>query len=494
MKTSFRLSFGFAKNMMMFLLLMTSSAATAQKMQVTFDEPQEEPKSWQHTYWHDAMNLNILDWNDDGEVVVYSFKEQLYMARIDKNFNIKESSTTKVGESRLLDNYLLRIWLNNDSIYAVMREGRNIYLYTFDFRSLQQNNVRQVFTISKHSVTMTETPIDVEWSENKEYIAIVARHIPKKSTMGKLDVFHEFCLYDKHFNPIGNGVFDALKFPALAGTGFGYASSWTLTNNGEIVFASLKAARNPKKYPEFGATATQMEIGLFKDGKMTMSTVPNVYRGKLPVGTYNSAEGIDEFEDKDHVSMSLKTGSILGYDGKSMMLFFLNTLYRYSFEDNTVTPLIVMPFCLEPIYDSSGLSDVIDDDEGGYIIRGISGFVWVPKDVMKSFVGNWGGDRKFYNWRKSMAARRGLTFFHNGRLYHIADVERYTSYIIGVKKENMEPQLVSVDKERNMEMCNLDAAGYFYFRRIKDNRLALWERNLKVDGKKCQRFGFVDLP
>ena len=73
-------------------------------------------------------------------------------------------------------------------------------------------------------------------------------------------------------------------------------------------------------------------------------------------------------------------------------------------------------------------------------------------------------------------------------------MERYTSYIIGVKKENMEPQLVSVDKERNMEMCNLDAAGYFYFRRIKDNRLALWERNLKVDGKKCQRFGFVDLP
>ena len=90
MKTSFRLSFGFAKNMMMFLLLMTSSAATAQKMQVTFDEPQEEPKSWQHTYWHDAMNLNILDWNDDGEVVVYSFKEQLYMARIDKNSNINE--------------------------------------------------------------------------------------------------------------------------------------------------------------------------------------------------------------------------------------------------------------------------------------------------------------------------------------------------------------------------------------------------------------------
>lgn len=491
MRTLFEQS-AFVKNMLLFLLLMTAGSMTAQKMEVTFDEPKEEPKNWKQTYWHDAMNLNILDWKSD-EIVIYSFTERLYMARIDKDFNIKESSTTKVGESRLLENELLRIWNNNDSIYAVVREACDVYLYTFDFRSLQQKNVREVYKISNYDATSMETPVDVKWSDNEEYIALVARRIPIRG-LGKRKIFHEFCLYDKHFNPIGSGVFDALEFPVTSGTGYGYASSWTLTDNGEIVFASLKAARNPKKYPEFGATATQMEIGLFKDGKLTTSTVPNVYRGKLPVGTHNSINGILEFEDKDHVSMSLKTGSIMGYDGKSMMIFFLNTLYRYSFEDNTVTPLVAMPFCLEPTCYSSGLSNVISDDDGGYIVRGISGFVWIPKDVTKSFIGNWGGDRKFAKWNTSTAVTRSMTFFHNGHLYHVADVERYTSYIVHTKQEHLEPQLVSVDRERKMETCNLDAAGYFYFYRTDDNRLALWERNLKVDGKKCQRFGYVDLP
>lgn len=479
--------------MLLFLLPVTAGTVTAQKMQVTFDEPQEEPASWRHTFFHDAMNLSILDWRND-EIVVYSFSEQLYLARIDRNFNITETSKTKLGESRFLENEVLRIWCNDDSIYAVIREARDVYLYTFDFRSLQQKNVRQIFKLSSYDATSARTPVDVEWSDNEEYIALVARHIPYKTAMGNRKVFHEFCLFDKHFNPIGSGVFDAMDFPVMVGKGFGYASSWTLTDNGEIVFASLKAARNPKKYPEFGATATQMEIGLFKDGKLTTSTIPNVYRGKLPVGICNSIEAIFEYEDKDHVSMSLRTGSIIGYDGKSMMLYFLNTLYRYSFEDNTVTPLVAMPFCLEPTCYSSGVSSVKDDGEGGYVILGVSGFVWIPRDVTKSFIGNWGGDRNFTKWNKSARVTRSLTFLHNGRLYHVADVERYTSYIVHTKQEHLEPQLTSFDRERNMETCNLDAAGYFYFYRTDDNRLALWERNLKVDGKKCQRFGYVDLP
>ena len=493
MNTSHKQLSGLAKTVLMSLLLLTAGISRAQKMAVTFDAPQEEPKKWSKTYWHDAMNLSILSWNNDN-IVVYSFSQQLYLARIDKNFNILESSTTKIGESRLLDDYLLRIWHKEDSIYAVTREGSDIYLHSFDTNTLQHQKARLIYTISKHAWSLMATPVDIKWARNNEYIALVVRHIPKRSKLGKEKVLHEFCLYDRNFNPIGSGIFDPIEFPTLPGLGFGYASSWTLTDNGEIVFASLKAARKPKKYPEFGATATQMEIGLFRDGKLTTYSVPNVYRGNLPVGTQNSIEGIDEHEDPNHVSMSLKTGSIMGYDGKTMMLYFLNTLYRYSFQDNTVTPLIAMPFCLEPTYNSSGMSSVIDDEDGGYIIYGGSGFAWIPRDVNKSFVGNWGGARKFLNWRTSAQTTQSLTFLYNGRLYHVADVERYTSYIIGGKQEHLEPQLISVDKDRKMDACNLDAAGFYYFYRVSDNRLVLWQRNLKVDGKKCQRFGFVDLP
>lgn len=501
--TAFKHSSAFVKNMLLFLLLMTASTAISQSMQVTFDEPQEEQKYWQKAPWNDFDNINILDWNDN-EIVIYSLRQYLYLARIDKNLNLKENSKTKVGKSFAYEDEILRIWHENDNIYIVVREDHNVYLLTYDFRSLQQTDMKQIYTLRKHSTLQVRTPVDIAWSDNGEYIAIVARHIPYKTNeLGlrkKQGIFHEFGLYDKHFNPIGSGVFDAVDLPLNAGKGYGYASSWTLTDNGEIVFVSLKAARNPADYPEFGATATQMEIGLFKDGKMTTSTIPNVYRGNLPVGAFNCTEDIVSYENRNSFSMSLRTGSILGYDGKSMMIFFLNTLYKYSFEDNTVTPQVAMPFCLEPVYYSSGVSNVIDDNEGGHIIRGVSGYVWIPKDITKSFVGTWEGGRESSKGSvTTISAVRSLTFLRNDRLYHIANMEKKTqsfSVLGGASetKERMAPQLTSVDIEKKIEKRNLDAVGYLNFYRISDNRIALWERDIKVDGKKCQRFGYVDLP
>ena len=504
MKTLFRLSISFMKNVMMFLLLITSGIATAQKPQVTFDEPQEEPANWRKTPLHNAANLNILNW-DDNEIIISSFKEQLYLARIDKNLNIKENSTTRLGKSHGSKDNLLRIWHENDSIYVIIREERNVYLYTFDFRSLLQTNMKQIYTVSKHDPSQTETPVDIAWSDNGEYIALVVRHIPRKSEefMGmrkKQSSFHEFCLYDKHFNPVGSGVFDAVVLPHRVGTGLGYASSWTLTDNGEIVFVSLKAARNPADYPDFGATATQMEIGLFKDGKMTTSTIPNVYRGNLPIGAVNCTEDIEAYENRNSFSMSLRTGTSLRYDGKSMMIFFLNTLYKYSFEDNTVTPQVAMRSYLEPTYYSSGLSDVIDDNEGGQIIRGIGGFVWIPQDISKSFMGSWNvNNSSSTKWSvSSTAATRSMTFLRNDRLYHLADMEKSTTsyYIIGISEttKKIAPQITCVDKKGTAETFNLDAGGYTYFYKISDNRIALWEGNIKVNGKACLRFGHIDIP
>lgn len=504
MKTLFRLSISFMKNVMMFLLLITSGIATAQKPQVTFDEPQEEPANWRKTPLHNAANLNILNW-DDNEIIISSFKEQLYLARIDKNLNIKESSKTRLGESRAREDEILRIWHENDSIYIIMKEEHNVLFYTFDYKSLQQTNMKQIYTISKHDPSQTATPVDIAWSDNGEYIALVVRHIPRNSEefMGlrkKQSSFHEFRLYDKHFNPIGSGVFDAVVLPHRIGTGYGYASSWTLTDNGEIVFVSLKAARNPADYPDFGATATQMEIGLFKDGEMTTSTIPNVYRGNLPVGAVNCTEDINSYENRNSFSMSLRTGTILRYDGKSMMIFFLNTLYKYSFEDNTVTPQVAMPYALEPTYYSSGLSNVIDDNEGGQIIRGIGGFVWIPQDISKSFIGTWNVNRSSSTkWSvSSTTAIRNLTFLRNNRLYHFADMEKSTTsyFIIGIAEgtEKLAPQITCVGKDGKSETFNLDAVGYTYFYKISDNRIALWERNIKVNGKECMRFGHVDLP
>ena len=493
MKTSRKQLPSMTRHMLMTLfLLMTAGSTLAQKMQVTYEPAQEEPSKWRNTFWHSAMDLTIVDWNDD-EFVVYSFDRRLYLARFDRAFDIKASSTTKVGHNNQYDDEVIKVWTDADSICAVIREENDLYLYSFDRNSLEQKSVREIFKVHTSSVIPTITPVDVGWSENGEYVAVVARHLPKEAGLRDIKIFHEFSLFDKHFNLIGSGVFDSIEeFERMPGSGYSYASSWTITDDGELLFASLKAARKPKKYPEFGPSATQMEIGRFKDNKMTTFTVLNVGRGKLPLGTFNDVANIMDRETPEAVSMSLRAGSIFGYDGKSMMLFFVNTLYKYSFEDNTVTLLTTMQFALEPRLYSSGLSRVIEDDEDGHIVLGPGGFVWVRKDVTQSYVGNWGERLKVLQL-KGIGVTNTITFFHKGRLYHVSAVNK-RRFIFSSKSPYLPSRLLSVDKDRNLEMCELEATGGCEFYRASDSRVAFWERDIKMDGKKCQRFGFVDLP
>ena len=94
---------------------------------------------------------------------------------------------------------------------------------------------------------------------------------------------------------------------------------------------------------------------------------------------------------------------------------------------------------------------------------------------------------------KGIGVTNTITFFHKGRLYHVSAVNK-RRFIFSSKSPYLPSRMLSVDKDRNLEMCELEATGECEFYRASDSSVAFWERDIKMDGKKCQRFGFVDLP
>lgn len=472
------------------MLVLTSLQGLAQSPKLTLGKMFPAPKEWTGSAWgKDPLEWKIMDFKN-GLVTAYcKDKNRGHIIRFDQEFNIKSSFTGKI----LPEAEELSCKIYDHKIHIILVEYEDIVHLEFDEQSLQLLKHETLFKLK----TTKYAPIEVKYSDNGEYVAIVTRYLPKKELFD-VTISHEVYLYDKNFNLIANDEFDKVKYPIISfNKRYAYASAWTVTNDGKVVLTSVKVAEKPKSQPRFGKSGGRMDVGvLSKDGMRTSFAKDIPWQG-LPVGFVGNttAEDIAKQDKSDGVDMNLKTGTIFEYDGDQLKLYLMNMIFDYDFDLNEVTPMMRFSQSLNPPFLTSGASNYIATKDDGIIIEEDRGFAWIKPDMEQSRIGYWGARdnvTKLFQKRFQISEEQ-FTFYYNGRYYLVEKTTKFKNWL--AMENTFRLHIKSIDKQNQVEETTLDTdltGKQLRFFKIADGKYLFWQQLAKQDNQLMQCLGFLE--
>ena len=440
----------------------------------------QQPK----VYFENSVMTNFMqpDWSfinySENQKEILAFYRNLdnktfYLSRFDTEFNVKTQSEIKMKSTSSKTSTILNVHENGSQIHVITEEGNDIIHYTFNYDNLQNTDKEILFTNTTHSPGKIAT--EVSWSANGEYMAVVAcdnrsEHDPLKYTNFNYYIY----LYDKDIHLLNHIQFPYMQYKVACNKFC--RPTWTITDNGEVVYAALHYTPTPKKIPEFGVSGCKIEARVITKDNCKIYEVPNISSGGC-LWNY----------------LTYATGNIAKYDGEKMLVFFANVLFQYDLKNNTAKSL-----CRFDIYiganTSTGLSNYIDDGNGGFIMNRGRIFVWIKKDPLESYWRSWGnstvqqGNAMFFPRYDAYSSE--ATFLHERKLYHIDNVDNAGF----ASKKYRATQLVYYDENGNYDVINItsDAKNDLSFHHLSGSRYLIWEPNVKIGEQYRQRLGFFE--
>ena len=416
------------------------------------------------------------DWNiieySEADKEIYAFLDEFgfNLIRFDTDFNIKVQTKTKIKSGTILS-----VRKGNSHIDVITEKGQDIMHYTFDSNSLQNISSENLFRLPNMNFYNKEYFTEVCWSANGQFLGIVACVFPKDPGVSYTDYMYYMYLYDKDFHLLNHVEFPYMQHKI--GTKKFSRPTWTITDNGELVYAALHVTTKPKKYPEYGESGCMMDVSIITKDNVKKQKATNIDPGGCMYDVFLYA-----------------AGNIAKYDGKQMQVFIANTLYQYNLIDNTVLPLCTFKY-YQQATSMTGLSSYINDGEGGYAMNSGRGWTWIKAEPLKSICGGWGsayvqqGNALFFPRRDAYSSQ--VTFFYKNKLYHIDNIntERFVS-----RKYKL-TQLLCIDETGVGSTIEIksNAKNDLQFYQLSENRFLVWERNAKIEKKYMQRLGFFGL-
>lgn len=439
-------------------------------------------------YSKNLLDGSIFYYNEENkEIYTFYFNDvtrKLHLHCFDTEFNTKASSVTKIkaGYDKPI---ILDVRKNGSHIDVVTEEGRDIVHYTFDSNSLQNTSTSNLFrNPGQRQIKIQST--EVRWSSNGEYVAIVFCENPSTEpgnmTLKYIDFDYNIYLYDKDFHLLKQSSFPYMQF-RLHSNQF-CRTAWTLTDNGEVVYAAIHYTTKPKKHPEYGESGCRIEAKIISKDAVKEYVTPNANPGGLIVSTVT-----------DRYVLLKSCGNIEKYDGEKMQVFFSNVLYQYDFKSQSATPLCRFQYYLSA-NSSTGLSLSFDDGNGGYAICSGRSFVWIKGDPLKSRIGTWGNanvqtDSNFF-FPRIDAYSSEVTFFYNNHLYHIDNIVEGGLFR---RSKYKGAQLLCIDENGSVSNLKIssNARSDLDFYHISGTRYLVCEQETKIGKEYMQRFGLFEL-
>lgn len=476
------------------LIALISIAGIAQQFKLEYQPLFPMSKEWKHQNW-------VIVSADNDEIVAYNFvagtdftKPKLNFVRFTKDFQVKSKNTVK------LEGLVRNLHVSNDKIHIIETTYERTIHTALDVNTLQVLKSELLYQKQFYD------KICVRWSPNSKYMALLAIFETENQPSDKYQAYrrNKIILYDSNLQEINNASVDAFD-----NTGLKSSIRWDklehynpdmiVTDNGEIIYASMCYARFPQNNPEFGSGTKLVVNILNKEGLQTydFGKVDSERRIDLPsILSYDGKEILISGIGMTLLSCNLLTKTVtIKSDNKNWGLGGSgSTLNSYS---KVITSLSKVTNAGDNgfiVWGDKALNISRDPNSPAFhAIRKMRDFYWINRDgsnFMEGSIKNHEKDAEKNIFKLDITGTENYTsFYKDGNLYWIS--RDYSQK--GMKKSGYSEKylLRSINRQGEVhekEISDLDMENSTVYQ-MDDTHFLIWQQNIKNGKEYMQRLG-----